>query len=236
MDLLKPFQRADSQPVNYNLKVHGNSAPAISTSASAPTASQTSDAFLLTTTSNFRLNQRAQCYVDSTGTAPTCSSGASFALRDGSTKMRSELLQTQVLATSLYFQLASAKASLLATLSAVVAFYRVSTAQPIFVPAGNPRGWSRHLRRPYVPKYFALHACDHLPTDLSSSWTSNRGDILYGRECPESSNSAYRPHLTPSKESNEICRGYIPGGGGVGVGSLANINLNLAISSMFAKT
>jgi len=92
------------------------------------------------------------------------------------------------------------------------------------------------LRRPYVRKHFALHACDHLPTDLSSPWTSNRDDILYGRECPESSNSVYRPHLTLSRESNEVCRGYIPGGSGVGVGSLANINLNLAIFSMFAKT
>jgi hypothetical protein len=150
--------------------------------------------------------------------------------------MGSELLQIQVLATSLYFQLTSAKASLLAALSAVVAFFLLSTAQPISVPAGDPRGWSRRLRRPYVRKHFALHACDHLPTDLPSSWTSNRGDILYGRECPESSNGAYRPHLTPSRESSEVCRGYIPGGDGFGVGSLTNINLNLAISSMFAKT
>lgn len=150
--------------------------------------------------------------------------------------MGSELLQIQVLATNLYFQPISAKASPPATLPAVVAFFLLSTARPTFVPAGNPQGWSRFLRRPYVRKHFALHACDHLPTDLSSSWTSNRGDILYGRGCPESSNSAYRPHLTPSRESNEVCRRYIPGGGGVGVGLLANINPNLAISSMFAKT
>jgi len=115
-----------------------------------------------------------------------------------------------------------------ATLSAVVTFF-LSTAQPIFVPAGNPRGRSRHLRRPYVRKHFALHACDHLPTNLSSSWTSNRGDIPYGRGCPESSNGACRPHLTLSRESNEACRGYI-------LGLPANINLNPAISSMSAKT
>ena len=137
---------------------------------------------------------------------------------------------------SLYFQPTPAKASPPATLPAVVAFFLLSTAQPNFVPAANPRGWSRHLRRPYVRKHFALHACDNLPTDLSSFWTSSRGDILYGRGCLESSNSAYRPHLTLSRESNEVCRGYILGGGGVGVGLLANINLNLAISSMFAKT
>src|SRR2546421_7640883 len=143
--------------------------------------------------------------------------------------MGSELLQIQVLATSLYFQPTSEKASLLATLSAVAAFFLLSTAQPIFALAGNPRGRSHHLRRPYVRKHFALHACDHLPTNLSSSWTSNRGDILYGRGCPESSNGAFRPHLTLPRESNEVSRGYIPGGGGVGFGLLANIHLNLAI-------
>jgi hypothetical protein len=108
--------------------------------------------------------------------------------------------------------------------------FLLSTAQPIFVPAGNSRGWSRRLRRPYARKHFTLRACDHLPTDLSGSGTSARG------ECPESSNGAYRPQLTLSRESNEACLGYIPSGGGVGVGPLANTNLNLAISSMFAKT
>src|ERR1700722_1906092 len=95
-------------------------------------------------------------------------------------------------------------------LLAVVAFFLFSTAQLISVPAGDPRGWSRRLRRPYVRKHFALHACDHLPTDLPSSWTSNRGDILYGRECPESSNGATGRALlrrgNPAKYAEDISR------------------------------